>query len=134
MAQEQVQFELVLPEKLLCSQSADMVVVPGEEGDFGVLPRHIAAISTLRTGVVSVYKGEELAEKFFVAGGFVEVTAERCAVLAEFALPVGEIDVAAVQRRLTNAREDLVDAEDISSGNAAKREIALSEAMLKAVS
>ena len=57
MAEGKVAFELVSPERLLLSQEVDMVVVPGEEGDFGVLTRHAPMISTLRPGVIQVRIG-----------------------------------------------------------------------------
>ncbi|WP_343560537.1 F0F1 ATP synthase subunit epsilon [Kiloniella sp. b19] len=132
MAKEQVQFELVSPEKLLFSQSVDMVVVPGEDGDFGVLPRHAPLISTVRHGVISVYDNKAVSEKIFVAGGFAEVTTERCTVLAEYALPVGEIDKAAVEQQLQNAKEDLADAKDDAAREAAQKKVVLNEALLKA--
>lgn len=133
MAKEQVEFELVSPEKLLLSQSVDMVVVPGEDGDFGVLPRHAPMISTVRPGVIAIYSGKEISERIFVAGGFAEVTTERCTVLAEVAQPVGEIDKAAVQQQLQDAKEDLSDAKDDAARDAARKQIELSEAMLTAI-
>ncbi|WP_299379671.1 F0F1 ATP synthase subunit epsilon [uncultured Kiloniella sp.] len=133
MAKEQVEFELVSPEKLLLSQSVDMVVVPGEDGDFGVLPRHAPMISTVRPGVIAIYSGKEISERIFVAGGFAEVTTERCTVLAEVAQPVGEIDKAAVQQQLQDAKEDLSDAKDDAARDAARKQIGLSEAMLTAI-
>ncbi len=133
MAKEQVEFELVSPEKLLLSQSVDMVVVPGEDGDFGVLPRHAPMISTVRPGVIAIYSGKEISERIFVAGGFAEVTTERCTVLAEIAQPVGEIDKAAVQQQLQDAKEDLSDAKDDDARDAARKQIGLSEAMLAAI-
>ena len=73
-------FELVSPEKLLLSKAVEMVVVPGMEGDFGVLPRHAPLLSTIRPGIIRVYEGGQVVEQIFVAGGFVEVTGQRCTV------------------------------------------------------
>jgi F0F1-type ATP synthase epsilon subunit len=73
MAEEQVEFELVTPERLLVSRGVEMVVVPGEDGDFGVLPRHTPMISNVRPGVLGIYEGGKLAESIFVAGGFAEL-------------------------------------------------------------
>jgi F-type H+-transporting ATPase subunit epsilon len=97
---DQVQFELVSPERLLVSRPVEMVVVPGVEGDFGVLPGHAPLISEVRPGVISVFEGGKVEERIFVAGGFAEVTAERCTVLAEQALPIAEIDRGAVEADL----------------------------------
>src|SRR3954451_2260470 len=89
---EKTEFELVSPEKLLVSQPVDMVVVPGSEGDFGVLPGHSPVIATLRPGVIAVYEGDRVVDRMFVAGGFAEVTETRCTVLAEEACPIDALD------------------------------------------
>ena len=70
---DKVQFELVSPEKLLLSEAVDMVVVPGSEGNFGVLPGHSLLISTVRPGFIDVYDGAVISERIFVSGGFAEV-------------------------------------------------------------
>ncbi len=110
MADNAVQFELVSPEKLLLSEDVEMVVVPGAEGDFGVLPGHSPMISTVRPGVIHVFEGGSVTSRIFVAGGFAEVTAERCTVLAEEAVPLDEIDRAGVEKDLRDANEDIRDA------------------------
>src|SRR5260221_3861727 len=94
---DKVQFELVSPEKLLLSEAVDMVVVPGTEGNFGVVAGHSLLISTVRPGVIDVYEGNEISERIFVSGGFVEVTAERCTVLADEAVPLSSLDAATVE-------------------------------------
>jgi F-type H+-transporting ATPase subunit epsilon len=71
-------------------------------------------------------------QRIFVAGGFAEVTPSRCTVLAEEALPVGDIDRAAAERRLSNAKDDLLDAKDSFQREAAERQITVAEEMLKA--
>src|SRR5258708_39943033 len=82
---DKVQCELVSPEKLLLSEAVAMVVVPGSEGNFGVLPGHSLLISTVRPGIIDVYSDEptQISERIFVSGGFAEVTPERCTVLAD---------------------------------------------------
>lgn len=132
MAEGKVAFELVSPERLLLSEEVDMVEVPGEEGDFGVLARHAPLISTLRPGVIKVHDGGSITQQIFVAGGFAEVTPTRCTVLAEEALPVAEIDRAAAERRLSDARDDLLDAKDAIATAAAERQIKVAEEMVKA--
>src|SRR5579883_2603928 len=98
---EKLQFELVSPEKLLLSEAVAMVVVPGGEGNFGVLPGHALLISTVRPGVIDVYADEQnqISERIFVAGGFAEVTPERCTVLADEALPLSSLDRAEIDRQ-----------------------------------
>ena len=95
--------EIVSPEKLLLSRDVDMVVIPAAEGDMGVLEGHSPMTVLLRGGVVSLYEGERVTETLFVAGGFAEVTPERCTVLAGEAMPVNELDRAEAEKRIADA-------------------------------
>ena len=98
---DKVQFELVSPEKLLLSEAVAMVVVPGSEGNFGVLPGHSLLISTVRPGIIDVYSDEQtqITERIFVSGGFAEVTPERCTVLADEASPLSSLDRVATEQQ-----------------------------------
>ena len=106
-----VEFELVSPEQLLVSAPVEMVVVPGAEGDFGVLPGHTPLISTVRTGVISTYENGAVDQRIFVSGGFAEVTGERCTVLADEAVALSDADRAEAEARVAAAREELGDAD-----------------------
>ncbi|HJO75397.1 MAG TPA: ATP synthase F1 subunit epsilon [Rhodospirillales bacterium] len=130
-----VEFELVSPQKLLKSEPVEMVVVPGAEGDFGVLPGHSLLIATVRPGVIDIHEGGQVKESIFVAGGFAEVSPERCTVLAEEAIPVEDIDKAAAEQRLDDAKAALAKAEeDPETGTTALgRELLAAEAMVAAV-
>ena len=129
---EEFSFELVSPEKLLLAEEVDMVVVPGAEGDFGVLVGHAPLISSLRPGVIDTYNGGKVADRIFVAGGFAEVTGERCTVLAEEAIPVKDIDTANAEERLKVAKEAISGADNDTLRNAAEIELTVAEAMLAA--
>ena len=129
---EEFSFELVSPEKLLLAEEVDMVVVPGAEGDFGVLVGHAPLISSLRPGVIDTYNGGKVADRIFVAGGFAEVTGERCTVLAEEAIPVKDIDPANAEERLKVAKEAISGADNDTLRNAAEIELTVAEAMLAA--
>ena len=102
-----VQFELVTPERLLISQDVDMVVVPGTEGNFGVLPGHAPLISTIRPGTIDIYEGGAITERIFVVGGIAEVTPERCTVLADEALPPDQLDRGAIEAELQTIQGNL---------------------------
>ena len=125
---DKVEFELVLPERLLVSEGADMVVVPGEEGDFGVLPGHALFLSGVRPGTIEIYNGETISDRIFVAGGFAEVTGERCTVLAEEAVNLAEVERVSVEARISdneqvisvaNSDEDMTEYEnDLRIGRA----------------
>jgi F-type H+-transporting ATPase subunit epsilon len=132
MAEDKVAFELVSPEALVLSRDVEMVVVPGSEGDFGVLPRHTPMISNVRPGVLRVYEKGQVTDRIFVAGGFAEVTSARCTVLADSTTAVDEIDRAAAEKALGDARDDLKDAKTDEERRDAERRAAVSEAMLQA--
>ena len=118
MMADKVEFELVSPERLLVSQGVDMVVVPGEDGDFGVLPGHALFLSGVRPGVIEIYDGDKISDRIFVAGGFAEVTGERCTVLAEEAVHLAEVERTTVEARIRDNEQAISIAnpdEDVSS-------------------
>jgi F-type H+-transporting ATPase subunit epsilon len=128
-------FELVSPERLVAHREADMVVVPGTEGLFGVLRGHTPVIATLQPGVIDVYEGGKVVDRMFVGGGFADVTADKCVILAELAMPLGELDRKAINDRIQN----LANVAEIALGGAADgeshivQELALQRAMLQAL-
>jgi len=130
---DQINFELVSPERLLLSEPVEMVVVPGTEGDFGVLPGHAPLVSTVRPGVIAVFADGKVVQRIFVAGGFAEVTPERCTVLAEQALPVSDIDRVAAESEMAQARADLTEAKDEVERERLESRIAAAEARLAAL-
>jgi len=125
-----IEFELVAPERLLVSESVEMVVVPGSEGDFGILAGHAPTVSSVRAGVVAVFENGRVRERFFVSGGFAEVTPARCTVLADEAMPLEEIDRAAVERAVPDLRDDVAAARDDAERAAAEKALATAEAKL----
>ena len=129
---DKVSFELVSPARLLLSVDVDMVVIPGAEGDFGVLPLHSPLVSSIRPGVINVYDGNDITQRIFVAGGFAEVTPEGCTVLAEEAIAVGDIDRDGAERDLSGLRDDLKGAGDESEAAPIARRIAVAEAKIAA--
>ena len=130
---ETIDFELVSPERVLLSAPVEMAVVPGVEGDFGVLPRHAPMVSTLRPGVISIWHGGAVERRIFVAGGFAEVVPERCTVLAEEAIALDEADAGMAEARIARARGALEDATGDAERRAAERRLAVAEALGAAV-
>src|SRR5690349_6117554 len=99
-------FDLVSPERLLLSAEVEQVDVPGSEGDFGVLPGHAPLITTLKPGVVTVKTKGQADERIFVRGGFAEVNLDGLTILAEEAMPLAELDTAALDSQVKDAEED----------------------------
>ena len=111
-------FELVSPARLLFSGDVASVQIPGTEGEMTILPMHAPVLSTLKPGVVVVTKDGGSTEKMFVRGGFAEVNASGLTVLAETAIPLADLDAAAIAAQIKNAEEDVADAK--SDGARAK--------------
>jgi F-type H+-transporting ATPase subunit epsilon len=104
---DKITFDLVSPERLLLSQQADMVTIPGSEGYMGVIAGHAPLVSTLRPGMIDVLvDGKDT--RFFIAGGFAEISATKITVLAEEALPMSEMDLAVIDQRIKDMEEDLI--------------------------
>ena len=97
--------EIIGPEKLLLARAVDMVVIPGTEGDLGILPGHSKMITSLRGGLVDLYQNNTITDRFFVSGGFAEVTEERCSVLADDITRKSDLDIHVAEAALTKAKE-----------------------------
>ena len=106
------QFDLVSPEKLLMSEKVTQVVVPGSEGQFTVLIGHAPVMTTLRPGVVDVTLAAGKRERIFVRGGFADVNAAGLTILAEQAIPLGDLDPETIAKEIRDAEEDVADAKD----------------------
>jgi F-type H+-transporting ATPase subunit epsilon len=125
---ERVQFELVTPERLLLSEMVEMVVVPGTEGNFGVLPGHAPLISSIRPGTIDVYEGQTITRRIFVVSGIAEVTPERCTVLADEALSPDELDRGSIEAELQTVQGNLPSLRDqIARATESERETLLIE-------
>ena len=104
-----LRFSLVSPEKVLFDQEVSMVVIPGFEGDIGVLPNHAPLLTLLRPGVVSIYEGTKVLIKLFIDGGFCEVTPEKCMALVTTGTPLDALNKTALEMEIKNlieAKED----------------------------
>ena len=131
---DKVEFELVSPERLLVSQPVDMVVVPGSEGNFGVLAGHAPFISTVRPGVIDIFEGDRIIDRIFIAGGFAEVTETRCTVLAEQATNLSELDRAKVEQEIKDLGEDADDAKSDAERSTVEARLSVARAKLEAIS
>jgi F-type H+-transporting ATPase subunit epsilon len=109
---ELFQFELVSPERQLLSEQVAEVVVPGTEGEFGVLKNHSPFMSTIKPGILKVRNGGGAWDEYFVRGGFADVASGGLTVLAEQAVPVKEISKEQLDQAIKNAEEDVTDAKD----------------------
>lgn len=123
-----IQFELVSPEEKLVSQPVTMAVIPGEEGEFGVGVGHCSLVASLQPGVVELKIDGEDTRQIFIAGGFADVTASNCTILAEEAIDVAALDEAEIDQQISDLNEDL----GLAAEEADKLRIAAALDMVKA--
>lgn len=110
MADSTITFDLVSPERLLLSEPAEMITIPGSEGEMGVMAGHMPLISTLNPGIIDVKLAPGKHDRFYVTGGFAEVTATKVTVLAEDALPLASLTAQEIHDRIIDAQEDIATA------------------------
>ncbi len=132
---EQINFELVSPEAKLVSEKMHRVEIPGDDGEFGVMAGHCSVLSSLRAGVVTLHKEEDKANnrRIFIAGGFADVTAENCTILAEEAIDVKDLNKESLEQYLINLNEDLGLVEGEHDKKRVEDKIALTKAKLAAL-
>ncbi|MBB3931480.1 F-type H+-transporting ATPase subunit epsilon [Kaistia hirudinis] len=121
---EPFSFELVSPERLLFSEQVLAVVVPGTEGEFTVLKNMAPFMSTIKPGVITVTPVSGTSQRYFIRGGFADVSPTGLTILAEQAVPVESLDPNLIATEIKNAEEDLADATDDEAKSAAAQKIA----------
>ena len=123
---------MISPEGLLISSRVRMVKLPGAQGDFAVLARHIPLISTLRMGEIDLYHDHAVSETFFVPGGVVSVLPDSCSVLVDSMIKVDDLDPEHLQMSLNDLREDLADAKTPEEKRKLDHDLELVNAQLQA--
>ncbi len=129
---DKLTFALVSPEREVFNGEVDQVVVPGSEGEFGVLPNHAPAMSVIKPGALRVIDGGG-ERRIFVNGGFADVTPEGLTVLAEEALDLVDVDAAKLEQDLRDAAEDVRDASSDAKREAAQKALERLEAIKAAL-
>lgn len=99
------QLELVTPAKIMVQKAAQMVVAPGSEGLFGVLPRHSPLLADLARGVVEVHENGKVINRYMIDGGLADVSGESVTILAERAEDLDAADAADLKARADSANE-----------------------------
>lgn len=129
---DKLSFALVSPEREVFNGEVDHVVVPGSEGEFGVMPSHAPVMSVIKPGALRVIDGGG-ERRIFVNGGFADVTPEGLTVLAEDALDLADVNAADLEQQLKDASEDLRDANTDAKREAAQRALSRLEAVKAAI-
>ena len=121
-----ISFDLVSPENLIFNDEVGMIIVPGKDGDFGVLPGHSKVMSSLRPGRVMVYsEAKNLLKAFFVSGGFAEVNSEKCIVLAESVDEINELEKDAIEKEIKEL--------ELKDSNESKTKLLIEMAKIEAI-
>lgn len=124
MTTQDLIFDLVTPERSVSTENVKMAVVPGTQGNIGTLKGHEPMITTLRPGIIELYsENEKLLKKFFVTGGFAEITEDRCVVMAPIAVNTNNIDKKEAEILFDKAKKD----REVLKENASLEAIAVAE-------
>jgi F-type H+-transporting ATPase subunit epsilon len=126
-------FSLVSPEKVLLEREVSQVVIPGKEGNLGVLPGHAPLLTLLRPGVITIYEGDKILIRFFVDGGFCEITTEKCVALVTEGVPLASLDKETLEIEVKNLLEDLADSKTAEERLKTDRDLNIAQAKLMEV-
>lgn len=129
---DKLNFALVSPERELFNGDVDHVVVPGAEGEFGVMPNHAPVMSVVKPGALRVIDGGS-ERRIFVNGGFADVTPEGLTVLADEAIDLADLDAAKLEQQLKDAAEDVRDASSDAKRDATQKALSRLEAIKAAL-
>jgi len=122
---DMLHLEIVSPERLLKDAEVAMVIVPGSDGEFTALPQHAPLMSTMRPGIIEIFKSETSeAERLFVKGGLVQISPAGMTILAEETLVLDSVDSDDLAKKITDTQEDIQDAKDDIERAAAEKELA----------
>ena len=134
---DKISFSIVSPVESVFEQDVEMAVIPAHNGAIGVLKDHVPMVASLTPGIVKVYengRGEsDLTKSIFVSGGFVEILPHKCVVLADEAIPVGELDESKISEHMEELRIALDKAENERSKELIRRQLRIKTAKIKAV-
>jgi F-type H+-transporting ATPase subunit epsilon len=107
-----INFDFVSPEASIVSSEVEMVLIPGIDGDAGILPNHSPFMTTLRQGIVEVTFEEGNVKMYLVEGGFADITQDKMTILAENSLNLSESDSNTLKNEIEIINEKLVSALD----------------------
>lgn len=125
MSNARIAFELVSPESLVISEQVEMVVIPGAEGDMGILPKHAATVTTLRPGLIDIYKNHKIEKRIFVSSGFANIHEEGCTVLAEECIFLKDLDLESLEEQIRNAQDEMTIARTQDEKDLLKKDLEL---------
>lgn len=120
--------EIVTPEGVIHSCQASMIIVPGEHGQFGVLPHHSPIIAMMQPGIATFYE-HTVSTTYFIFDGFAEITTDRCVLLAEKAIPIEKVTSELVDEKHRNIQEMITSLGYTKESPEVKKELRIADAM-----
>ena len=121
-----ISFDLVSPENLVFNDDVGTIIIPGKDGDLGILPGHSKVISSLRPGRVMVYSEEKkLIKSFFVSGGFAEINPAKCIVLAESVIEIDSLEKTSIEKEIQELES--------KEGKESEEQLSVAKAKLQAI-
>lgn len=130
---QKLSFRLVCPEEILFSDEVTMAVLPGEEGDFGVLFGHASLISTLRRGLVHIYQEKALIHEIYVDGGFAHVNEKGCWVMTEESFFLKDFDPEKLEMVIQEKLKELEKAHSQEEQEALRQDLHVANAKLQII-
>ena len=97
--ENKTKLEVITPTQTMINEEVEMVVVPGSEGHFGVLPLHAHTLSTLDRGIVTVYENNDASNEMIIDGGIADVTPQGCSILVERAEITKSLDKNEIEKK-----------------------------------
>jgi F-type H+-transporting ATPase subunit epsilon len=97
--ENKTKLEVITPTQTMINEEVEMVVVPGSEGHFGVLPLHAHTLSTLNRGIVTVYENNDASNEIIIDGGIADVTPQGCSILVERAEITKSLDKNEIEKK-----------------------------------
>ena len=128
-----LKLEITTPGNLVYSGETDIAIIPGEEGEMGVLEGHAPVITNLKTGIVISKDGEEVAARIFVHDGFAEINGQECSVLAAFAQDLAKADKKEIQDNISQAEDRKNKADNDFERDRAQEVIDINQQILEAI-
>lgn len=115
--------QLITPEKVILSDYFTMAVVPGDQGDMGILAHHMPLITTLRSGLIKIYQNDTIVQQFYINGGFAHINNNECSVLADECLPMENLDSDTLTLKIQEKTKALEHARNEEERAALKRDL-----------
>ncbi|AIL65002.1 ATP synthase subunit epsilon [Rickettsiales bacterium Ac37b] len=133
MSDKKLNLEIITPEGKIFSHEVDMAVIPGTEGDLGILPGHISLISTVRPGLLITYHGDNISNNIFISEGFAEIYNDHCVVLVENAVDTDKLDKSDIINHVNDLNKAIAISESDEEILELKAKVSVFQAILERV-